>query len=102
MQQVVLKPKNLSTIQPVQILRHKDIMLVEAELADPDLETTINNVYQEINSEDVVFVISKKISNREHYSWQYLLSDYVLENGCLYFNNKLYLPNQESLCLWIL
>ena len=49
-----------------------------------------------------MFVISQKIGNREHHSWQYLLSDYALENRRLYFNNKLYLPNQESLCHWIL
>ena len=33
MQQVVLKPKNLNTIQPIQILRYKNVMPVEAELA---------------------------------------------------------------------
>ena len=51
-----------------------------------------------MDPEDPVSIIHQKISNEEHYSWQYLLSDYALENGRLYFNNKLYLPNQESLC----
>ena len=58
MQQVVLKLKNLSTIQPVWILRPKNIVPVEAELADMDLKTAINNAYQEIDPEDPVFVIS--------------------------------------------
>ena len=102
MEQVVLKPKNLSTIQPVWILRPGEIMLVEAEPTDQDLETTIKNAYQEMNPEDPVFVISQKISNGEHHSRQYSLSDYYLENGRLYFNNKLFWPNQEPLRHWIL
>ena len=43
MEQVVLKPKNLSIIQPVQILCHGKIMPVEAEPTDQDLKTTIKN-----------------------------------------------------------
>ena len=70
MQQVVLKPENLSTVQPVQILRHRNIMPVEVELADNDLKTAINNNYQEINPKDSVFIISQKISNIEHHSQQ--------------------------------
>ena len=97
MQQVVLKPENFSTVQPIRILRYSKITPVEAKLADQDLKTAINNAYKQINPEDPVFVISQKISNRKHHSWQYSLSDYALENGCLYFNNKLYLPNQEFL-----
>ena len=97
MEQVVLKPKNLSTVQPVQILRPGKIMPVEAEPTDQDLKIAIENVYQEMDPEDSVFVINQKISNREYYSCQYLLSDYSLENGRLYFNNKLFLPNQELL-----
>ena len=96
-EQVVLKPKNLSTVQLVWILRPGKIMPVEAEPTDQDLETAIKNAYQEMNPENPVFVISQKISNREHHSCQYLLSDYFLENECLYFNNKLFLPNQEPL-----
>ena len=102
MKQVVLKPKNLSTVQPVWILRPGKIMPVEAEPTDQDLETTIENAYQEMDPEDPVFVISQKISNGEHHSCQYLLSDYFLENRRLYFNNKLFLPNQELLRYWIL
>ena len=97
MEQVVLKPKNLSTGQLVWILRPSEIMTVEAEPTDPDLETAIENAYQEMDPEDPVFVISQKISNREHHSCQYLFSNYFLENGRLYFNNKLFLPNQEPL-----
>ena len=102
MKQVVLKPKNLSTVQPVWILTTGEIMPVEAEPTDQDLETTIENAYQEMDSKDPVFVISQKISNGEHHSRQYLLSDYFLENGHLYSNNKLFLPNQEPLRHWIL
>ena len=36
---LVLKPKNLSTVQPVQILRHGDIMHVGAELANLHFRT---------------------------------------------------------------
>ena len=72
-------------------------MSVEAEPTDQDLETAIENAYQEMDSEHPVFVISQKISNGEHHSCQYLLSDYFLENGRLYFNNKLFLPNQKLL-----
>ena len=97
MEQVVLKPKNLSTVQPVQILRPGEIMLVEAEPTDQALETAIKNAYQEMDPEDPVFVISQKISNGKHHSCQFLLSNYSLENGRLYFNNKLFLPNQEPL-----
>ena len=93
----MLKPKNLSTIQPVLILRPGEIMPVEAEPTDQDLETAIENAYQEMDPEDPVFVISQKISNREYHSCHYSLSDYSLENGRLYFNNKLFLPNQEPL-----
>ena len=102
MKQVVLKPKNLSTVQPVWILRSGENMLVEAEPTDQDLETAIENAYQEMDPENPVFVISQKISNREHHSCQYLLSDYSLKNERLYFNNKLFLPNQEPLHHWIL
>ena len=77
-------------------------MPVEAEPTDQDLETAIENAYQEMNPENPVFVISQKVSNREHHSRQYLLSDYSLENERLYFNNKLFLPNQELLRHWIL
>ena len=72
-------------------------MLVEAKPTDQDLETAIENAYQEMDPEDPVFVIRQKISNGKHYSCQYFLSDYFLKNGRLYFNNKLFLPNQELL-----
>ena len=72
-------------------------MPVEAEPTDQDLEIGIKNGYQKMNPEDPVFVISQKITNKKHHSWQYLLSDYFLENGRFYFNNKLFLPNQELL-----
>ena len=77
-QQVVLKPENFSTVQPIWILRYSKITPVEAELADQDLETAINNAYKQIDPEDPVFVISQKISNREHHSWQYSLSTAIL------------------------
>ena len=46
MEQVVLKLKNLSTVQLVQILRPGEIMSVEAEPTNQDLETAIENAYQ--------------------------------------------------------
>ena len=97
MEQMVLKPKNLSTVQLVWILRPGKIMPVEAKPTDQDLETAIENAYQEMDPEDPVFVIRQKISNGKHHSCQYLLSDYFLKNGRLYFNNKLFLPNEELL-----
>ena len=72
-------------------------MPVEAEPTDKDLKIVIENTYQEMNPEDPVFVIRQKISNEKHHSCQNLLLDYFLENGRLYFNNKLFLPNQEPL-----
>ena len=77
-------------------------MPVEAEPTDQDLETMIENAYQKMDPKDPMFVISQKISNGEHHSCQYSLSDYSLKNGRLYFNNKLFLPNQEPLCHRIL
>ena len=77
-------------------------MPVEVEPTDQDLETAMENAYQEMDPEDPVFVISQKISNREHHNCQYLLSDYSLEKGRLYFNNKLFLSNQEPQRHWIL
>ena len=43
-------------------------MPVEAEPTDQDLETAIENAYQEMNPENPVFVINQKISNGEHHS----------------------------------
>ena len=43
MEQVVLKPKNLSSLQPNWILCHEDIMPIEA--LDQDLETIISQAY---------------------------------------------------------
>ena len=56
MEQVVLKPKNLSSLQPIQILHHEDIMQIEA--LDQDLETIISQAYQDIDPEDPVAIIS--------------------------------------------
>ena len=102
MQQVVLKPKHFSTVQPVQILRHGDVMPVKAELTDKDLETAIKNAYQKMDPKYPVSVISQNISNGEHHNGQYLLSNYFLESGRLFFHNKLFLSNQELLCPQIL
>ena len=77
-------------------------MPVEAEPTNQDLKTAIENAYQKMDPEDPMFVISQKTSNGEHHSCQYSLSDYSLKNGRLYFNNKLFLPNQEPLYYWIL
>ena len=93
MEQVVLKPKNVSKVQPVQILRPGEVMPVKVEPTVQDLETAIENAYQEMDPEDPVFVIRQKISNGEHHSHQYSFSDYSLKNEHLYFNNKLLLPN---------
>ena len=100
MEQVVLKPKNLSSLQPICILRHEDIMLIEA--LDQDLETIISQAYQDIDPENLVAIISQMIMNRECHSCQYSLSDYFLDNRRLYHHGKLYLPNHKSLCLRIL
>ena len=100
MEQVVLKPKNLSSLQPIFILCHEDIMLIEA--LDQDLKTIISQAYQDIDPEDPVAIISWMIMNGDCHSRQYSLSDYSLDNRCLYYHGKLYLPNQESLRLQIL
>ena len=100
MEQVVLKPKNLSSLQPIWILRHEDIMPIEA--LDQDLETIISQAYQNVDAKDLVTIISQMILNGERHSCQYSLSDYFLDNGHLYHHGKLYLPNQESLRLRII
>ena len=43
MEQVMLKPKNLSSLQPIWILCHKDIMPIKA--LDQNLETIIRQAY---------------------------------------------------------
>ena len=43
MEQVVLNPKNLSSLQPIWILRYEDIMPIKA--LDQDLETIISQAY---------------------------------------------------------
>ena len=96
----MLKPRNLSTVQPIQILRQGDIRPIDA--VEQDLESAINNAYQEINSKDQITVISQKITNRVYCSCHYLLSNYFLENRHLYYYGKLYLPNIELLCFWVL
>ena len=102
MEQVVLKlnTKHLSSLQPIKILPHENIMPIEA--LDQDLETIISQAYQNVDPEDPVAIISQIIMNRTRHSCQYSLSDYFLNNGCLYHHDKPYLPNQESLCLQIL
>ena len=100
MEQVVLKLKNLSSLQPIWILCHENIMPIEA--LDQDLETLISQAYQDIYSEDPVAIISQMIMNRKRHSRQYSLSDYFLDNRRLYHHGKLYLPNQESLRFRIL
>ena len=98
--QVVLKPKNLSSLEPICILCHEDIMPIEA--LDQDLETIISQAYQDIDPKDPVAFISQMIMNEERHSCQYFLLDYSLDNRHLYHYGKLYLPNHKSLHLWIL
>ena len=97
MEQVVLKPKNLSSLQFIWILHHEDIMPIET--LDQDLETIMSQAYQNIDPKDPVANISQMITNGEHHSRQYSLSDYFLDNGHSYYHGKLYLPSQESLRL---
>ena len=56
MEQVVLKPKNLSLLELIQILRHKNIMPIEA--LDQNLETIISQAYQDVDPKDLVAIIS--------------------------------------------
>ena len=100
MEQVVLKLKNLSSLQPIWILCHEDIMPIEA--LDQDMETIICQAYQDIDPENPVAFISQMIMNGKHHSRQHSLSDYFLDNKCFYHHGKLYLPNQESLRFRIL
>ena len=72
------------------------------EALDQDLKTIISQAYQDVDPEDPVAIISRMILNGERHSRQYSLSDYSLDNGCLYHLGKLYLPNQELLRLWII
>ena len=99
-EQVVLKSKNLSTVQPIQILHRGDISLIDA--VEQDLESAINNVCQKIDSKDLVAVISQMITDRVYHSCHYSLSNYFLENRCFYHYGKLYLPKIKSLYFWVL
>ena len=54
--QIVFIPNNLSIVQPIQTLRQGDIRSIDA--VKQDLESSINNAYQKINSKDPVVVIS--------------------------------------------
>ena len=90
MEQVVLKPKNLSSLQPICILYHEDIMPIEA--LNQDLETIISQAYQDIDPVDPMAIISQMIMNGERHSCQYSLLDYSLDNRRLYHHGKLYLP----------
>ena len=67
MEQVVLKPKNLSTLQPVQILCYQDIMLIE--VLDQDLKI-ISQAYLNINLQDPVAIIMQIITNEDCHSYQ--------------------------------
>ena len=59
MEHVVLKPKDLNPVQPVQILHQRNIRLIDA--VEQDLESAINNAYQKMNSKDLVAIISQMI-----------------------------------------
>ena len=100
MKQVVLIPKNLSIIQSVQILRWGDTRPIDA--VKQNLKSTINNVYQKMDSKDPVAVISQMITDRVYHSCYYSLSDYSLENRQLYHYGKLHQPNIESVCIQVL
>ena len=93
MKLAVLKPKNLSLLQPIWILLHEDIMPIEA--LDQDLETRISQAYQDVDPKNLVAIISQMIICGERHSCQYSLSNYFLDNRCFYHHCKLYLPNQE-------
>ena len=74
----MLKPKYLSTVQSIQILRQGDIMSIDN--IKLDLEGNIDIAYQKINFEDPVAIISQIIINRVCHSRHYSLSNYFLKN----------------------
>ena len=78
-EQVVIKLKNLSMLQPVQILCHQDIMPIKA--LDQDLESIIGQAYQNVNLENPVAIICQMITNRKCHSHYYFLSNYSLETN---------------------
>ena len=67
-----------------------------------DLENALDKAYQEMDSKDLIAIISQMITDEVCHSHPYSLSDYSLENGRLYHHSKLYLPNIKSLHLQIL
>ena len=69
------------------------------EALNQDLEAIISQAYQDVNPEDPVAIISQMIINEECCSCQYSLSNYSLDNKRFYHHGKLYLSNQELLCL---
>ena len=96
-EQVMLKPKNLSTVQLIQILQQSDIMPIDS--IEQNLESFINKTYQEIDFEDPVAIISQIITDGVCHSRHYSLLDYSLENRLLYHYSNLYLPNKDWLLL---
>ena len=99
-EQVMLKSKNLSTVQSIQILCWKDIRSIDA--IEQDLKSAINNTYQKMDSKDLVAVINQIITDRIYHSCHYSLSNYSLKNKYFYYHGKLYLSIMKLLCLWVL
>ena len=85
----MFKLKNLSTVQSIQILCWENITSVNT--IKQDLESAIDKAYQKMNSEDPVAIISQMITDRVCHSCYYLLSDYSLKIGYVYYYGKFYL-----------
>ena len=69
MKQIILKLKNLSKVQTIQILHQGNNMLIDT--IEQVLERAIDNAYQEINSKDLVAIISQMVADETCYSYQY-------------------------------
>ena len=70
-------------------------------IMEQDLKNAIHKVYWKMNFKDPITIISQIITDRVHHYCQYLLSDYLLENKCLYHYSKFYLPKNDLLRLHV-
>ena len=69
---------------------------------EQDLKIAIDKTYQEMDSENLLAIISQMITDRICYSHHYSLSNYSLENKRPHYYSKTYLPNKNLPHFYIL
>ena len=91
MEQVILKPKNLAhsevQVKPIQILRYSEAALVDTEPDATPFSDVIQAAYNNLAEGDPVAIVSQMLRNSVRHSQEVSLSDYSLENNCLFYKN---------------